>query len=62
MQNCQRCGEPTIATIVSMFNTEEICMDCKDAEKRRPDYGEACRAEREALRCGERNFAGVGLH
>jgi len=61
MENCQRCGKPTIARIMSMFNTEEICMDRKDAEKQRPDYDEACRAEREALQRGDRYFAGFGL-
>jgi len=35
---CQRCCAKAGVYIMSMFNTELICMDCKDAEKKRPDY------------------------
>ncbi|HET7206525.1 MAG TPA: hypothetical protein VFI95_08095 [Terriglobales bacterium] len=38
---CQRCGKETSVHIMSMFNTEEICMDCKAVEKMRPDYKDA---------------------
>jgi hypothetical protein len=27
--NCNRCGKETNVHMMSMFNTEEICMDCK---------------------------------
>lgn len=37
---CFRCGEPD-ALIMSMFNTDMICMDCKEKEKERPDYDKA---------------------
>ncbi len=38
---CQRCFRPTTSHIMSMLNTQEICMDCKDAEILRPDYRDA---------------------
>jgi hypothetical protein len=39
--NCDRCGRETSVHVMSMFNTEEICMDCKAEEKMRPDYKDA---------------------
>jgi len=58
---CQRCHAKTFATIMSMFNTEEICLDCKDAEKVRPDYDAAVKADEDAIRAGDFNFKGIGL-
>lgn len=57
---CDRCGKETISTIMSMFNTDEICMDCKDKEKQDPRYEEAVEAERAAVLSGNYNFPGVG--
>lgn len=37
---CELCGDKG-PTIMSMFNTDEICLTCKSAEMERPDYGEA---------------------
>jgi hypothetical protein len=45
---------------MSKFNTEEICMDCKEREKRHPLYAEADHCETEAVRAGNTNFAGIG--
>lgn len=45
---------------MSMFNTEMICMSCKDKEKRHPDYPAAQAAEREAVQKGNYNFEGIG--
>jgi hypothetical protein len=59
--NCDRCGKETRARIMSMFNTEEICMDCKDAEKMRPDYKDAVQTDSAAIRRGDYNFPGMGL-
>lgn len=61
MTRCQRCGEEAMATIMSMFNTDIICMDCKDAECKRLDYDAAAEAERRAVQSGNYNFKGVGL-
>lgn len=60
MQNCDRCHKPTNITIMSMFNTQTICMDCKDSEKQHPKYKEAQQAELEALKAGNYNFPGIG--
>jgi hypothetical protein len=35
---CNRCKKATIGTIMSMFNEEMICEDCKDYERTRPGY------------------------
>jgi hypothetical protein len=33
-KHCQRCYQQATSHIMSMFNTEMICMSCKDKEKR----------------------------
>ena len=58
---CQRCGTETNVTIMSMFNKQTICMDCKDREKQRPDYRQAVAADEAAIRQGNFNFKGIGL-
>lgn len=58
--NCDRCGEPTNnVTTQSMFNEDVICMNCKEEERKDPEYKAAEAAEREALQSGDRNFKGV---
>lgn len=59
--NCNRCGKETNVHIMSMFNTEEICMDCKAAEEMRPDYKDAVATDEKAIRRGNYNFPGIGL-
>ena len=44
-----------------MFNTDTICLKCKEKERKRPDYGRAEAAEIAAVKAGDRNFKGVGL-
>lgn len=39
--HCARCAAETQMMIMSMYNTDWICMDCKDEERKRPDYNEA---------------------
>jgi len=46
---------------MSMFNTQMICMDCKDGEKENPKYEEAVRREAEEVKKGNYNFEGIGL-
>lgn len=60
-QRCERCGKETIVTIMSKFNTQTICMDCKEKEKAHPKYAEADAAEVAAVKAGNYNFAGIGL-
>jgi hypothetical protein len=59
MTKCQRCGKETSITIMSMFNTQTICMDCKDAEEKDPRYNEARAADEAAIRSGNFNFPGI---
>ena len=61
MQNCDRCHKPTNITTMSMFNTQTVCMDCKDSEKQHPKYKEAQQAELEAVKAGNYNFPGIGF-
>lgn len=35
---CQRCFTKTAGHIMSMYNEDLICFDCKDKESQRPDY------------------------
>jgi hypothetical protein len=58
--NCERCGEATLVTIMSMFNTQIICLDCEEEEKKDPRYEEARKAEAEACLRGEFSFPGTG--
>ena len=58
---CDRCGKETNVYIMSMFNSDEICMECKAAEKLRPDYKAAVEADEAAIRGGNYNFRGIGL-
>lgn len=58
---CDRCGEGVKTWMMSMFTTDEICMDCVVLEKAHPDYDKARAMERAALLSGDRNFPGIGL-
>lgn len=61
--HCERCGADLskIGSIVSKFNLDTICMDCKALERAHPDYAKADAAEVAAVQCGEMNFPGIGL-
>ena len=59
--NCDRCGKPLNgARIMSMYNTDCICMECKDKERQRNDYKSACDADNDAIKHGNYNFQGIG--
>jgi len=59
-ENCDRCGKSLIGgRIMSMFNTQCICMDCKKKETQRADYKDAVDAEREEIKKGNYNFKGI---
>ena len=59
--HCDRCKQPTKGTtIMSMYNTEIICMTCKAEETKRPDYKQAQDADHEAIKQGNYNFKGIG--
>ena len=57
---CDRCGKETNMHTMSMFNTDNICMACKDEERKHPRYKEALEAEYAACKAGNMNFAGIG--
>jgi len=59
--NCQRCYEKTNVTIMSMFNTQMICMECKEKEKKRDDYKLAVDTELAEVKKGNMNYKGIGL-
>jgi len=61
MTKCQRCNCDSKTTIVSMFNTQIICLNCKQKESDHPDYKKACDAELNEVKKGNRNFEGIGL-
>ncbi len=58
---CDRCGgNLKSGRIMSMFNEDCICMDCKDKERKDTRYKEARDAEAEEVRKGNYNFKGIG--
>ena len=62
VENCDRCGRPLNGCrIMSMYNHEVLCMDCKDKETQREDYRKAVEVDHEQIRRGNYNFEGIGL-
>lgn len=57
---CDRCGATDQPTTMSIFNTDPICMKCKEKERNHPKYEEARDAERMAVHAGDYNFPGIG--
>ena len=41
LQKCDRCRSEVSTTTMSMLNTDTICLQCKDTERRREDYDAA---------------------
>jgi len=56
---CDRCLKETNVFTMSMLNTQEICMDCKDEEKRHPRYEEAREREHQEVLKGNLNYRGL---
>ena len=57
---CDRCGKKTKSLIMSMFNTENICKECKEKEVKHPLYEKAREIERQEVLKGNYNFKGIG--
>ena len=57
---CDRCGKETTTHTVSMFNTDDICVECKAKERAHPMYETARQADYEAIKKGIYNFKGIG--
>ena len=60
MTTCDRCGNETNETMMSMFNTDILCPGCKDTEETHPKYVEAVAVELAAVQAGDYNYPGVG--
>lgn len=59
-KTCKRCGGYlSNGRIMSMLNTDCICMACYEKEQDHPRIGEAKKAERAALERGKRDFKGI---
>ena len=59
-QHCDRCnGSLKEGRIMSTFNTDCICLKCKEKEKQRDDYDFARDREAEEVKKGNYNFKGV---
>ena len=57
---CDRCGGSLEeGRTMSMFNTECICMKCKEKERKDPRYKEALEADREQIKLGNYNYPGI---
>ncbi len=60
-ETCDRCGGSlSEGRIMSMFNTDCICMKCKREEQGQENYKEAQEADIKAIRAGNYNFPGIG--
>ena len=56
---CERCLKETNTTSMSWLNTEMLCMECKEEEKKHPQYEEAKKLELENVRNGNYNYPGL---
>lgn len=56
---CERCGKKSLALSMSMLNTDIICSNCKEKEKKHPRYQEAKEAERKEILAGNYNYPGL---
>ena len=52
---CHRCGKESVGFIMSMFNTQMICIDCSEEEEKRSDYEKAREADIKAYLNGNKN-------
>jgi len=58
---CCRCGNHNLAMTCSIFNTDWICIKCKEQETFHPMYGEAKHREHLEVLAGNYNYPGIGL-
>jgi hypothetical protein len=57
---CDRCGGSLESgQIMSTFNSQCICMNCKEKEKQDKDYDKAVQAEHEEMKKGNYNYKGL---
>ena len=60
MGRCHRCFEESGSFTMSRFNTQLICPECEEKEKKHASYKRAADAEMAAVRRGDYNFPGIG--
>lgn len=59
-KECDRCrGSLKDGRIMSMFNEQCICIECKDKERKDPEYNNAVEADHAEIRSGNYNFKGI---
>ena len=59
---CDRChGSLKSGRIMSMYNNDCICMECKKKEQQRADYKKAVEVDHEEIKKGNYNFNGIGF-
>jgi hypothetical protein len=59
-KTCDRCGDSLAkGRIMSRFNTDCLCMDCSEKEKKDEDYEKAVKAEHEEIKKGNYNYKGI---
>lgn len=59
-KHCDRCGRDfKYGRIMSMFNTDCICLECSDKEKADKDYKKAVEADTKQIKQGNYNFKGI---
>lgn len=60
---CDRCGSSLKSgRILSIFNTDCICMDCCDKEKKDKDYYKGLKVDLEEIKKGNYNYKGIRGH
>jgi len=59
-KTCDRCGNSLVGgRIMSMYNTDCICLACKEKERERVDYQEAVQADLDEAKKGNMNYKGI---
>lgn len=59
-KHCDRChGSLEAGRIMSMYNTECICLTCKEKEMARDDYSKAVETEHQEIKKGNLNYKGI---
>jgi hypothetical protein len=56
---CQRCCGESNTHVMSMFNEDLICEECKESERNHPQYKRACIEEIKAIMNGNMNYKGM---
>lgn len=61
--HCDRCGKSLKdGRIMSQFNEDCLCLECKSNEEKHPDYNKAITAEIKEIKRGNYNFKGIGFN